>query len=373
MKAVILIASLGTRLRRLLTDSRLFWLVGASAKLATAGLLVAITGEAIAYSVCYQPSIFHPVFGFVPKPGALFRHRLEGSGISLWTSNSVRRCSMEVPPGTSPLLIIGDSFTEGFQVDDAEHFAHLLEARLCANHQDRAVFALGRSACSVADYISEASTYKNLTHARWVIIQVSDDDFMEDAWQTNKEAGYAYFTDNSKTNGLEIVRSEPTKRGHYRAMIYDRYPHIVPLLQFMKLRARTVKLWLADNSKPWFHATAGRQNATSCPGRYPLEAEMKMLAEAYESHVTLLFLPPFDPKAPSEETEAEVRLRHLAKQCGVHFVSLRERFPQLAAEGHAPYGFSNSAFNAGHWNRYGHQAAADILFAESQRIENDLQ
>lgn len=92
-------------------------------------VLAVITANAIASRVSNCPSIYNPLLGRVPKPGARFNWQVEGNGQGIWTSNCVRRS--ELPMSSSKnILILGDSFVEALQVDDDEHFAHVLEKKL---------------------------------------------------------------------------------------------------------------------------------------------------------------------------------------------------------------------------------------------------
>src|SRR5258707_563754 len=90
---------------------------------------------------------------------------------------------------------------------------------------------------------------------------------------------------------------------------------------------------------------------------------MQLLADVYQHRLTILYLPPFNPSKPSVPTEGEAILRNLAANSGLRFVSLRDKYQEMARKGRAPYGFSNTQFNHGHWNQFGHEAAAQLLFS----------
>jgi hypothetical protein len=149
----------------------------------------------------------------------------------------------------------------------------------------------------------------------------------------------------------------------------------VPLARFLHFRLFEYGEFFKNNRQPWFHATPERpRTATPSAGldRYPVDEEMKMLGKAYDGRVTLLFLARFEPGALERESPAEKLVKKAAIAHGVHFVSLRERFQDLAGAGRAPYGFPNTDFNKGHWNKYGHAAGAEILMQEYKRIRNDI-
>lgn len=347
--------------------------------------MAGLTMNLVAIRMYNLPVAPNSVFGEVHAPGKQFRQQIEGNGSGVWTSNCVRRASL--PSGDEkPVLILGDSYTEAIQVRDEEHFAHLLEQRLGGIP----VLAVGRAGCSVADYVAGAPTFKRLFTPAWVIIPVTAGDFQADAW-AKKEGGYAYFEGGNDAarvatpgaqdaagasahmpGSLEVVSLPFQKPGWLSTVTSEECPFLFPLVTFAYLRKSAIEAWIEDQQQPWFRAAAGKPGEAGLPrdiiGGYPLGNEMKLLAEAYERRLTLLYLAKFDPADPTKEAEIEKALHGLALKYGVRFVSLREKFPELAAAGQAPYGFGNTRFNWGHWNRYGHRAAAELLAEECQRL-----
>ncbi len=345
-----------------------------------------LTVNLIAMRTYNLPSAPNPVFGDVHEPGRQFRQEIEGDGSGVWTSNCVRRAALPASSNKPVLLILGDSYTEAIQVQDEDHFAHLLEKRLGSVP----VLAVGRAGYSVADYVAGAATFKRLFKPAWVVIQVGAGDFLADAWM-KKEGGYSYFeTDRGSarvrtmdrgrasmvipppSGSLNLVSLPVTQPGWLSTEVREKCPFWFPLVTFGYLRKSELKDWIEDQRQPWFRAAAAGPSeqgpSVDGTGQYPLDAEMKLLAKAYEGRLSLLYLARFDPKHPLAEAGIENTLHELAQKYGVSFVSLREKFPELAAAGRAPYGFSNTRFNWGHWNRYGHRAAAELLFEECQRL-----
>jgi len=88
--------------------------------------------------------------------------------------------------------------------------------------------------------------------------------------------------------------------------------------------------------------------------------------------VTILYLPPFDPMNTECIGPNEIVVQNASASAGVHFVSLRSGFNQLSETGRAPYGFANTRFNEGHWNRHGHRVAAEILAEDLKPILNAI-
>ncbi len=353
----------------------------------TLGLgLALLTMNLIAIRMYNLPSVPNPVFGDAHEPGRRFRQQIEGNGSGLWTSNCVRRAALPAAGHRPALLVLGDSYTEAIQVKDRDHFAHLLEQRLGGTP----VLAVGRSGYSVADYVADAAKFRQLFAPYWVIIQVGAGDFEADAW-TKKDGGYAYFERANQAapagaqeasrakvasagalKYLDVISVPLPQPGWLSTAVREKCPFWFPLVTFAYLRKSELKDWMQDQRQPWFHAAPAKPSVAASPAedmeKYPLDEEMSLLAEAYGRRLTLLYLARFDPQNPSKETGTEKALHQLAEKHGVRFVSLREKFPELAAAGQAPYGFGNTRFNWGHWNCYGHRAAAELLFDDCQEL-----
>jgi lysophospholipase L1-like esterase len=304
---------------------------------------------------------FHPVFGRIPKKDSRFVWRLEGNGVGSWGANCVRGASKAQTQGNT-ILILGDSFTEALQVDDDEHFAFLLEKKLKEKGMDRNVVAVGRSSHSVADYVAQAPQFLALHSPDWVVIQVTADDFGRDAWNKNLP-GFARFQQNSLSDTIQVI-SVPVRDSNLLGRIGERVPFLAPFLLFTANRQGAALAWIKDNEQPWFHAQRREVSAKSGPNslsKYPVGSEVELLAQAFQKRLTILYLPPFDPKRVDAEEPAEAFVRVECEKSGVQFASLREKFHELHESGRCPYGFENTRFNEGHWNRYGHQAAAAVL------------
>ncbi len=81
--------------------------------------------------------VAHPVYGHALLPGATGRTSHYGEYDVPYKINSLglreREVSRKIPPGTVRLLILGDSFTEGFGVKLEDAFVKILERRLNAS------------------------------------------------------------------------------------------------------------------------------------------------------------------------------------------------------------------------------------------------
>jgi hypothetical protein len=336
-------------------DTALRFGIGLAASLLVVGI--------IATSIHRVDDEVHPLLGVVPKAGQFNWDHLEGNGEGYWTSNGVRRAHLPAQRDGPPILLVGNSYTEGLQVTDEEHYGHLLENELRLRNKYVPVLTYGKSGASVADYVANSKVLQEVFKPRWTIIQVDERDFGERAWRKTSP-GEATFVRRDGPDRIKVIVDplSPTKRKSFPRLLAETFPHLVPYSLIYR-RVKEFQIWF-KTEKPWFRPVAKRA-PPSTPGAiqsdYPVAQEMKMLAAAYGHRLTLLYLPSFDPNELSIPTKAETMLRNLADQEGIRFVSLRDKFKDFAAEGRSPYGFNNTQFNSGHWNRYGHEAAARLL------------
>lgn len=260
--------------------------------------------------------------------------------------------------------MLGDSFSEAYQVGDDDLFSNRLGELLDADGIPASIANVGRSGYSMADYVCRAGVFRRLFAPRWVVVQLNDWDFDGDAFASRSR--HARF--RKTTAGLECVPPapvpQPPERGRLRAFLHGaRNAFSLPDALLARLKARIA----ADDSRlPLFRAgqAIAAEAGTDTSALPPIEEEMHLLRSAWGTRLIVLYLPPFgaeDLKTPSR-WEAETQVA--ARKAGIRFRSLREAFPELKKRRTAPYGFSNTALNTGHWNVDGHAAGARILRSE---------
>src|SRR5215471_2329464 len=131
-----------------------------------AGTALAVAAfEPIARSYYFFPAVAEPGIGPQAVAGSTIRWCFEGCASSTWQEHGVRRT--RPPEADVPTIVaVGDSFTEGLQVADAEVFTARLEAAL--GHRTQ-VLDIGRSKFAPADYLGLAQRYLGEFHPRWTV------------------------------------------------------------------------------------------------------------------------------------------------------------------------------------------------------------
>jgi len=331
----------------------------------TGVLLALIAMELVVRQVYHVPVAFQPGVGKIIRPGTTVRWWKEGHGKSHWTGFGLRR--REVPDVLhGGVLVLGNSFTEALQVDDEETFTSLLEARLRNDGLAATVLNAGRSGASAADYAAQASRNQETFRPRWTIVQLMPDDLGGLAWSP----GRSHFAYNEE--GRLVAKAPPVSAGGRLQVFLAPFVNRVMLLVYGSYRFAEFKN-AAAAEPPLFRAAsidpAPSPAATATGATHPVEAELDLIAAAYDRRLTFLFVPSLDFRLPlAATTPTEGRFEAYCRAAAVSCVSLRPGYPDLVRRGLSPFGFSNSQFNDGHLNEDGHRLAADVLSAELRRL-----
>ena len=298
-----------------------------------------------------------PVFGLVPQPGETVVYGREGHGRSRWTEHGIRRASLP-EAGERPILAVGDSFTEAFNVDDDLVYTQRLETLLAETGVAIPVLNAGHSGASPADYVADAPRLREFFAPRWTLVQLRPGDLEEEGFEVDR----THFERNA-SGALDVVRVElPVSR--FNAFLAP-FRSASALVSYGILR---LKEYAAATEPPLFRAGSIAAPApVSAP--QPIADVLALLARCYEGRVTFALLPDFDLEAPAQvDSDAE---RIFASECaarGWSCVNLRDTFAEFAARWESPYGFPNSEWNRGHMNESGHAATALLLHAEMARL-----
>jgi lysophospholipase L1-like esterase len=332
----------------------------------TAGVflaLVAMEGVVrLVYSVTFS---LEPGYGYIRRT---VWYRLEGNGLSHWTTNDLRR--HEPPDPRKPsILVLGDSFTEALMVHDDEVYTGWLEKDLHASGIDVQVLNLGFSGTSSADYVAYAAIYQRLFSQSWTIIQLRSSDLTFDAW----EPGKTHFLRAQGDQDLKVEGGPPHFQ-EVRDNPWKQRLRSIPSMIVYHGLGRFGEFWdgaLAE--PPLFRAGSVDGNMPGSGAQtdesYPIEQEMDLMTRSYGGRVTYLFLPHFDPQRPlTPESSVERRFEEHCTRNDLSCVNLHRAFPEFVKHGRSPYGFPNTAYNSGHMNAEGHRAIAAELFPVLSRL-----
>jgi len=152
---------------------------------ATLVTLLALLAAELVLRICHRPVEYswYPRYALVPDPWTGARY---APNLRLWltyedtnrryrfTTNSMGFRSRELPwtkrPGAFRILFIGDSFTEGFGVNDEETMPHYFEAIARTMDKRIEVINAGQTATDIPEYAGLARGYVNRLRPDLVIV-----------------------------------------------------------------------------------------------------------------------------------------------------------------------------------------------------------
>lgn len=323
---------------------------------ACAGLLLAtLCAELLVRQFWVHKRVFVTDYVKIAEPFGRTVWGTEGYAVSSRGAHGVREGHGQ---SGARILVLGDSFTEALNVDNASVYTAVAERRLRADRYDLSLLNAGAAGRSFADYILFADRHLSLFRPDWVVVQLSQHDFMGDAFATGRNH-LLQLSDGR----LEPQRREFEDGSGIKEMLWNS-PSIAIRFSFARL-----KQFIEARERPRFF-TGAVPPSESSRSPDPVEALLDTTASRYAGRITFLFSPNmrFNPNRVVETDE----LRRFESHCrsrGYSCVVPREEYMELARAHQSPAGFLNTQFNVGHLNLRGHRAIAGALAAELARLD----
>lgn len=277
-----------------------------------------------------------PVLGWTGAEGAVVRWGREGWGVNRYRETG----ELQTARGEGrPIVVLGDSHTEAFQVNGNDNFVSVAENILWSKGLRWDLRNFGRSAFSMTDYVRVTRYLRRTLHPAAIVVQLEACDF--DAM----EPGEAITGADAEPTRPKRLRSAAPRRSH----LYN------------AVRARIMRL--RENR-------AGGQEKPACgslPPRVPVERQAELLREA-AGDVPLIILwfaySPYILPAWRQESRAVAALRSDAWT----FIDLSAEFAASHKRGIDPRTFWNEIPFEGHLNRAGHRIVGTLLAAELAKL-----
>lgn len=305
---------------------------------AAAGVLLVLAGFEITVRLFALSTdrrfVVDPVLGRVVAAGSVVRWGSEGWGTTHFTANG----EIATPHSGGPnVVVLGDSHTEAFQVDDDRKFVSLAERQLWQRGRRLDLRNFGRSGGSMADFVWLTRRLRERLRPAAFVIQLEEYDFDHRAFDSSRPNFFAW-----RPGGrIEL---------DHAAVLAGSKPPGIAMLGYAEHRLQQI-----------FSKPAGAPVHGGAGGSVTLQAEL--LREAAGSVPVILLLLPYSPYASNSETFAT--LRHVLPwpyvDPSTEFLASRER-------GRDPRTFFNEVPAGAHLNRDGHAIVAALLAAEIERV-----
>jgi len=297
----------------------------------------------------------HPILGKVLWEGVYVQGK-EGYCFSRINNFGFRGENIQTKENNEyRIMLLGDSFTEAFQVQDKKTFCYLLKKQLQLN-SDLLINTInaGKSGASPAAFIYFADYYNKVINPDFVVVQISDHDFSNDIFSKSSPVLVINYQGNYRTVLNKNLNSDDFS---------DKYPKYASLIKPL-CSVSVFRLGMDVFRK----IVAGKQNQQihlnqPSPGNYQsiISWTIKSLKEKYP-RLVILYLPSSYIDKKKDPTAIEKNIKSEVINNGITFINMRDYFTNYYFKYHQPVtGFHNTAPGEGHLNKIGHQLVATAL------------
>jgi hypothetical protein len=307
----------------------------------------------------------------VTAPVLTVRNFEEGFATSHFTPSCARLTGIAPSPGAPYILIVGDSFVAGEQVQDRETMGAQVEDISARQGHRVNVRQYGWIAAAPAKYIIEAPLLRAKWHPAMTVVILNLDDFLAEAlhdrWTTMR------FSENGPA---VIERVDPNAKSKIHVLtagIASRSALLSALLERFVLTIRP-GLKKAMSFHHIFHLSKRNKSLSQ-----PSEPSMLQIVQhsvaglhlAYGDNLLLIYAS--EPGLEQPPDDRETALLANCKAQGIDCFSTRDAFIKARDKGEfLAAGFANSRPAAGHYNADGHRLIAqEIWRAYQQRHGED--
>lgn len=308
-------------------------------------------------TVMHSPgSTNHPVLGRIYKSGT-FIYGKEGYAITHINSLGMRNAEITAKPDQEDrILVLGDSFTEAFQVSDESTFCNLV-AKLWPAKNGRSVNVIngGKSGASPAHYIYLADFYNRTVQPDYVVVQLNEEDFCLDIFDSQKRLFL-------QANGGSFTIVENSTAGSSNPLT-QKFAAFDWLTQITTLRIGAEKLQELFKEKPSIRIAENNYCKLTTDHESAVDWTVSSLKNSYGKQTIILYLPTIDYSGvTSKSSEIEQLLEKYSAKYNVKYINMRTAFSQHYLKSRQPvHGFFNTIPGLGHLNNAGHNLVAMTL------------
>lgn len=296
-----------------------------------------------------------------PKTEYTVRQYKEGVATAHFAPDGRRLTGGRLLPNSDNILLVGDSFVYGVNVNDEETMGSRLENRLRSNNRPVNVVQYGLGGVSVPEYTAVASRLLHQWNPARVIIFLNRSDLGTDSIRDNPMSEYRMTIDG---HGNWKVLHEPKRRenpglGSMRETLAEKSS----LLNALYARYIDMRHYVTIDL-PWATNKKSTRQASPDP-RLPAipRAAVQALRRAFPGPLLIAFDTDSTGGERDPDPERETRFLQACRDEGVDCICLarkiREGENRLRRYAR---GFYNSAPNIGHYNANGHALVADAFY-----------
>lgn len=324
--------------------------------------------EAFFYNM--PPRVHDDQLGMVLQPGR-YTSSTEGYCRTMLGPHGMRTPKLgPKQPNEYRVLVLGDSFTEGFQVSDAALFTHQLEVQLQRDRPHTTVINAGKSGLYPGDYIGLASFYQHEFQPDFTVIQLGESDVHQDLTGEGK-----LFAMRPQGDGFTLVKQD---KGSPAPAREGRVKKLAKAVLALSLTRRVMEVKeLLNTTTQAISPPAQAGSADKQKHLREQAAKIRWLAAGMKASYprsVLLYVPElvyYDPKLDLRDPahplyqvpDFEQNLNQDCASLGIPLLNMRRTFTEYYLRTLQPvHGFDNTTPGEGHTNALGHRLIAETLY-----------
>ena len=267
------------------------------------------------------------------------------------------------------IAVIGDSYIEAFQVDIDESYPYLLHGMLQPDYE---VYAFGKSGAPLSQYLHMSRYVNRHFDPDIIVFNIIHNDFDESVRELYPGKSYFMQIDFEKDGSI----TETVPRPNYAFPQYTAWKRIVyksALFRYLDINL---------NVRSWRRRIAGLDTGRYEANVQPVELMRnrdivyratdycigKIAEENRDRRVIFVFDAPKGTIYRNETHESHVLWLHgmMAELCSKYGMELLDLIPYMEND-YASKGIEFNSEIDGHWNEYGHEFVAHVLYDYLER------
>jgi lysophospholipase L1-like esterase len=299
------------------------------------------------------------------KAGTFYFQAVEGNGTTYYVAND----EIETPNTNGlSVVVIGDSFTEGYQVNDNEKYVSVASNLLIERGIDAKLHNFGKSSQKLADDIWLFKYIYQQYKPQIAVFQISTNDLISENNSTNNKIN---FFEKQTDGSLQIQHQPIAKQSQnelFRFIIRNS-----SIVGYGEIRFDSIKRLYLDKYLTSQNTELASIDTINLINEQTILNKISILKNATAGvKLVIILAPPFPfikkGMVILDNPQYDELVSFLRNIPDLVVIDPSTAFIDLVNNNHFPSGFDNSPIGIGHWNKNGNAIVGQLLADELQKI-----
>ena len=302
------------------------------------------------------------------KAGTLYFQAVEGFGVTHYVADYEINTVPSPPTNGMSVVVIGDSYTEGYQVNDDEKYVSVAENLLLERGFVANLHNFGRSDNKLADDIWFFNHIYKQYKPQIAVFQLNFDDLIAEYNSNNRRINFFI----KQSDGALQIQHQPIPVQSQNELFNFIFRNS-SIISYGAVRFKSISAILLDK-----YFTSQDTEVTSLETLYLIYEKTILDKIAILKNATagvklvIILAPPFPiikkDKIILDNPQYDELVSLLKKIPDLVVIDPSTPFVDLLKNNHFPSGFNNSPIGIGHWNKNGNAIVGQLLADELQKI-----